>query len=123
MHSFTGDQISHLHRLGYRAYPEHCLAVADIFCVPGYGEGFGDVVMEVVVRAVAAVGTYIAGLRDAIYDGETGLLGVPKNVGALIVALVRLFDDKLRGALGNNAQRRAPCLFDGRQINAQVLQE
>ncbi len=109
---------------GYATQPERYLAVTDIFCLPSYREGFGNVVIEAAAMGVPAVGTDIVGLRDAIVDGETGLLVPPKDAAALANALLRLLGDAvLRHEMGEKARLRAVELFDARKVNAAVLEE
>ena len=110
--------------IGYSAEPERYLAATDIFCLPSYREGFGNVVIEAASMGVPSVGTDIVGLRDAIVDGETGLLVPAKNAAALADAIMSLLaDDNLRQTMGEKAMRRAHAQFDSRKVNAAVLAE
>lgn len=110
--------------IGYSAEPERYLAVSDIFCLPSYREGFGNVVIEAAAMGVPSVGTDIVGLRDAIVDGETGLLVPPKDSASLAQTIQALLaDDARREAMGRKARERAVSLFDARHVNAAVLDE
>lgn len=110
--------------IGYSTEPERYLAITDLFCLPSYREGFGNVVIEAAAMGVPAVGTNIVGLRDAVADGQSGLLVPPKNTDALVNALTRLLtDDTLRRAMGNQARRRVVESFDARKVSAAVLAE
>jgi glycosyltransferase involved in cell wall biosynthesis len=110
--------------IGYSAEPERYLAVSDIFCLPSYREGFGNVVIEAAAMGVPSVGTSIVGLRDAIVDGETGLLVPPKDSASLARTIEALLaDDARRQDMGRKARERAVSLFDARNINAAVLNE
>lgn len=109
---------------GYSAEPERYLAASDIFCLPSYREGFGNVVIEAAAMAVVTVGTDIVGLRDAIVDGQTGVLVPPKHPVALAQALAELVeDDDRRNTLGQQARARAVAEFDAQRINAAVILE
>jgi len=109
---------------GYSDMPEKYLAVTDIFCLPSYREGFGNVVIEAAAMGVPTVGTDIVGLRDSIENGETGLLVPPKTTDELAAGLRLLIDDPdLRGKMGERARSRARREFDSRKINADVLEE
>ncbi|MDA8094311.1 MAG: glycosyltransferase family 4 protein [Betaproteobacteria bacterium] len=129
--SAPGERISHalaglpnVHVFGYQPDPERWLAITDVFCLPSYREGFGNVVVEAAAMGVPTVGTDIVGLRDTIVAGETGLLVPPKDVHALTVALTDLLgDDEKRRRMGQNARIRAVDLFDSRKVNAGVLDE
>jgi len=109
---------------GYSAQPERYLAVTDIFCLPSYREGFGNVIIEAAAMGVPSVGTDIVGLRDSIADGETGVLVPPKNAAALADAIMSLLaDDGRRRAMGEKARARAIAQFDARKVSAAVLAE
>jgi len=121
-HTIKND--SGIRCVGYSSEPERYLAVTDIFCLPSYREGFGNVVIEAAAMRVATVGTDIVGLRDAIVDGETGLLVPPKSHVALARALAALMaDEKQRKAMGEKARTRAVALFDAQKVNATVVGE
>lgn len=109
---------------GYTPQPERYLAVTDLFCLPSYREGFGNVVIEAAAMGVPAIGTDIVGLRDAIVDGETGLLVPPKDAAALARAIMTLLsNDALRAEMGAKARLRAVAQFDSRKVNDAVLAE
>ncbi len=110
--------------IGYSAQPERYLAVTDIFCLPSYREGFGNVIIEAAAMGVPSVGSDIVGLRDSIADGETGILVPPKNAVALAGAIMSLLaDDRLKCSMGEKARSRAIALFDAGKVNAAVLEE
>lgn len=110
--------------VGYSSEPERYLAITDIFCLPSYREGFGNVVIEAAAMGVATVGTDIVGLRDAIVDGVTGMLVPPKDAVALSRALLKLLQDSgLRNIMGAKAQARVRQDYDASKVNAAVLEE
>jgi glycosyltransferase involved in cell wall biosynthesis len=113
-----------IHMAGYVPAPEDYMAIFDIFCLPSYREGFGNVVLEAAALGIPAVGTRIVGLSDAVVDGVTGILVAPKDVTELAKALAGLLrDDALRLRLGAQAESRAADSFDARTVNADVLAE
>ena len=72
-------------------------------------EGWGMTLTEAAACATPAVATDIAGHRDAVVDGETGLLvGDDAELGAALAKV--LADDALRTRLGRAARRRAEPL-------------
>ncbi len=110
--------------MGYSSEPERFLAVTDVFCLPSYREGFGNVVIEAAAMGVPTVGTDIVGLRDSIVDGETGVLVPPKDAAALAKALDRLLaDEPQRARIGEQARARAVAQFDAQIVNAGVIAE
>ena len=110
--------------IGYSPEPERFLAVTDIFCLPSYREGFGNVAIEAAAMGVPTVGTDIVGLRDAVVDGETGILVPPKDAVSLAKALELLLkDDGKRNNMGQNAQIRVRREFSADKVNRAVLDE
>lgn len=110
--------------VGYTPAPERYLGISDLLCLPSYREGFGNVVIEAAAMGVPAVGSDIVGLRDAIVDGETGVLVPPRDAGRLADAIMSLLaDDARRHAMGEAGRRRAVSTFDSATVDAAVLAE
>jgi teichuronic acid biosynthesis glycosyltransferase TuaC len=63
---------------------------ADIFCLPSWGEAFGNVYAEAAVCGRPAIGCKGFGAEMTINDNKTGCLVPPKDVGALANALAFL---------------------------------
>jgi glycosyltransferase involved in cell wall biosynthesis len=92
--------------------PERYFAAADVFCLPSYREGFGIVILEAAATGLPTVGSDIYGVRDAIVDGETGVLHRPADSKDIERALTRLIDDPtLRKKYGEAALKRARSVF------------
>jgi glycosyltransferase involved in cell wall biosynthesis len=110
--------------IGYSQQPEKYLSISTLLCLPSYREGFGNVVIEAAAMGVPAVGSDIVGLRDAIVDGETGMLIEVKNSIALAEMLMDLLSDlsKLK-KLGVQARQRTQKYFDAEIVNAAVILE
>ena len=117
----TDPDIRHV---GYSPEPERYLAVTDIFCLPSYREGFGNVAIEAAAMGIPTVGTGIVGLKDAVVDGKTGILVPPKDSEALARALKTLLaDDALRQNMGEAAKLRTEREFSSEKVNAAVIAE
>lgn len=113
-----------IHCVGFTANPERYLALADIFCLPSYREGFGTVAIEAAAMGLPAVISRIVGLVDAVEDGVTGLFVPPRNVEALASCLERLvLSPELRAQLGRAGQTRAESLFSSERVNTAVVNE
>lgn len=97
-----------VHHVGYTSQPESYMAAADIFCLPSYREGFGQVLVEAAAAGIPAVASRIYGITDAVIEGETGLLHPPGDVRGIEAALAQLMGDAAkRTAMGMQARRRA----------------
>jgi len=96
----------------YTEHPEHYMNAADVLCMPSHREGFGSVVIEAASVGIPAIGSDIYGIRDAIENGETGILFSVKNVQALYFIMKKLIiESDVRLEFGVAARRRAERLF------------
>lgn len=109
-----GDAIELLGRVGDEER-NAWLDRANVFCmvsrVPAAGvggEGFGSAYQEAGARGMPALGGNVAGARDAVSDGETGLLVDPADHLAVAEAAVALLGDPRRAQeMGAAARRKA----------------
>ncbi len=69
------------------------LGAMDIFVLPTYREGFPRSVLEAMAMELPVVTTNIRGCREAVVDGETGLLVPVQDSTALTDAVLRLVSD------------------------------
>jgi len=75
-----------------------------VLCVPSRREGYGMSAREAMAHGRPAVVTAVGGLRDAVDDGETGLVVAPADPAALRQAIeLVLADSALRSRLGTAA--------------------
>lgn len=72
------------------------LSKAHILVNPSIREGWGLVVIEAGSVGTPTVGYNVAGLRNSVLNGKTGLLSQPTNTKALTIKIVKLTNDKLR---------------------------
>jgi glycosyltransferase involved in cell wall biosynthesis len=85
---------------------------ASVVCVPSRREGYGMTAREAMAHGRTVVASDVGGLRDAIRDGETGLLVPPARPDELRAAVERLLaDDDLRLRLGSAARAAARAQF------------
>jgi glycosyltransferase involved in cell wall biosynthesis len=91
--------------LGERDDVPDLLAAADVVCLSSFTEAFPMVLLEAMALGRPAISTDVGGVREAVVDGETGLLVPPGDVGAFSAALRTLATDRaLRARLGENAR-------------------
>ena len=92
---------------------------ATVFALPcqvlpnGDRDGLPNVLLEAMAHGLPVVSTTLAGVREAVVDGESGLLVAPRDEVGLAHALERLLaDGALRARLGAQARRRVAERFD-----------
>lgn len=66
--------------------------LADVFVMPGHGEGFGFVFLEALACGVPVVGSLLDGSREALLDGELGELVDPRDPQSVREAILRALD-------------------------------
>jgi glycosyltransferase involved in cell wall biosynthesis len=99
--------------LGPRKDIAQLLRGAHIACQPSsYREGLPKSALEAMASGKPLVATDIPGCREAVVDGQTGLLVPPRNPAALAAALRRLIEaPELRAKMGAAARLRAEQYF------------
>lgn len=65
-------------------------SLADTYIMPSRGEGFGYVFLEALASGVPAIGSKHDGGREALLDGELGLLVDPANPAEIVTAVREL---------------------------------
>jgi len=79
------------------------LSLMDVFTLPAWWEGFGNVLVQAAAMGLPVISTTGTGTIDAVSDGFNGLLVSPKSVKELYEAINLLFtDSELREKLGKN---------------------
>jgi glycosyltransferase involved in cell wall biosynthesis len=98
---------------GKRADMPAVFAASHLVCLPSYyGEGVPKVLLEAAAAGRPIVTTDMPGCREAVADGDNGLLVPPRDVPALTTALRRLLaDPALRARLGRAGRARAEREF------------
>ena len=89
------------------------LRAADLLCLPTLAENLALVLLEAAATGLPAVAFDVGGTREAVRDGETGLLVPPKDDAALAAAIGALAADPARRAsMGDAARALALRDFD-----------
>ncbi len=111
-----------LRRLGYRTDIPSILAASDIFVLPSHFEGLPMSVIEAMLCGLPVVATNIAGPREQVIDGQTGLLVPPATVTPLAAALGQLTaSPRLRSTMGHAGRERAVSLYDEASVVHRTL--
>jgi glycosyltransferase involved in cell wall biosynthesis len=96
VHGFVSEQVK-----------AELMARADLMLLPGTREGWGIVAIEAGLHRLPTVAYRVPGLKDAVVDGDTGVLTQPEPdaLGAAAVDLLR--DPSRWAAQAASARRRA----------------
>lgn len=118
----AGTNSDRLRRIPFTSMPQAFMAASDIFCLPSFREGFGQVVIEAAACGIPAVSTRIYGITDAVADNETGLLVKPGSAEELKQALIKLVDSpECRMGMGAKARARALQFFNAELITSELI--
>lgn len=117
-----GAHRERLRSVSFTPYPERYMAAADIFCLPSYREGFGQVIIEAAASGLPTVASRIYGITDAVEEGQTGLLFPAGDVAMLTDNLLILIaDQSFRQKMGEMGRVRALELFSSEKITAKLI--
>lgn len=126
--SIRSEELDELRREGLVEFAGHVerieerLSTADIVALPSYREGCPRVLIEAAAAGKPSVASDVAGCRDVILDGTTGLLVPPKDVRALAGAIESLLDDdRRREVMGRAARQHAVATYDERHVVSQIM--
>lgn len=97
---------------GFEPAPLRLVAAMDIFALASDSEGLPRVILEAMLLAKPVVASDVAGSRDLVLAGQTGLLYPCGDVPALAGALARLAGDReMRQRLGRTGAARVRAEF------------
>jgi phosphatidylinositol alpha-mannosyltransferase len=97
-------------------------AAADCLCAPAVrNESFGIVLLEAMASARPVVASDIAGYRQVVVPGETGLLAAPGDPGALARSLIDVLADPGRRRAMGDAGRQRARQYAWDQVTEQLL--
>jgi glycosyltransferase involved in cell wall biosynthesis len=85
----VGDRVAFAGRVAESEKAAH-YRLADAFVMPGYGEGFGIVYLEALACGIPVLASTLDASREALLDGEMGLLVDPRNRAELRRGLLRV---------------------------------
>lgn len=108
---------------GWQDNPLPYYAAMDVFVLPTYREGFGEVNLEAQAMGLPVVSTDVIGPRESVEDGVTGFLVPAKSVEGVYEAMRKLAADKeLRRQMGQKGRERVLAKFDRRAMIAAVVE-
>ncbi len=99
--------------LGFVGDVRSLLSAVDLFVMPSRWEGFGLAAAEAMAAELPVIATRVAGLREVVVHGETGLLVEPDNGAVLADAIENLLaDEPLRKKFGRAGKARVVQQYD-----------
>ncbi len=114
-----GQEVRMLGFVTHDGISQHIMQ-SDIFVMPSIvkekvlcSDGLPNVVMEAMHHCLPVIGTDIAGMKDAVIDGETGLLVPERDAKALAQAVRTMVEDRDNALrMAQNAKERVSRMFD-----------
>jgi glycosyltransferase involved in cell wall biosynthesis len=107
---------------GFRNDIPQVLAGASIACLPSYREGLPKSLLESMAAGLPCVTTDVPGCREAVRDGDNGLLVPAKNPSALADALELLIKNpEMARKMGERGRERLENEFSAQQVNSATL--
>ncbi len=91
--------------VGFQSNVPLYLSLMDVFVLPTWSEGFGNVFIQAAAMGVPVIGTRVSGVQNAVSDGFNGMLTNLKDVGDLYDKMTLLYtDSQKRNALAANGR-------------------
>ncbi|MBC1887772.1 glycosyltransferase family 4 protein [Listeria booriae] len=111
------EEHQHIIKIGFVPKTASYYRLMDVFILPTYREGFGNVILEAAAANVPVVTTNVTGAKDAIIPNETGLLVEAGHIAGMKEALMRLLEDNdLAKKLSENGRMRV-----GREFRSEII--
>ncbi len=107
---------------GFKERMDEVLPQATIVCLPSYREGMPKSLLEAMACGRPCVTTNTSGCREAVRDGDNGLLVPVQDATALAAAIESLLNDReARLRMGLRGRERAVDEFSDEVVIAQTL--
>lgn len=92
-----------IHWIGFQEDVVTCLSVFDLFVLPAWWEGFGNVLVQAAAMGLPVLSTDVTGCKDAVSHGFNGILVQRGNIDQLERQIVDyMLSPQLRRKHGNN---------------------
>ena len=92
-----------IHWIGFQEDVVTCLSLFDLFVLPAWWEGFGNVLVQAAAMGLPVISTDVTGCKDAVSHGYNGTLVQKGNVEQIVNETIRYMQDtELRQICGAN---------------------
>lgn len=109
---------------GFQADIRKFYAIADVFVLPSYREGFPNVVMQAGAMGLPSIVTDINGANEIIADKRNGLIVPPKNAEDLHDAMEKMLDDtELRNKMAADSRMLIASRYEQQMVWSAILEE
>lgn len=107
---------------GLRSDIPQVLAHTEIACLPSYREGLPRSLLEAMAARLPCITTDVPGCREAVRDGDNGILVPPRNASALADAIERLLSNRaLSRKMGERGRLRLEQEFSSQHVKTLTL--
>jgi len=107
---------------GFQERMENVLPQATLVCLPSYREGLPKSLLEAMACGRPCITTDTSGCREAVRDGDNGVLVPVQDATALASAIESLLNDReARLRMGRRGRERAVDEFSDEVVIAQTL--
>lgn len=121
--SMLPDVGKRLVMVGQTPRPERYMQASDVLCLPSYREGFGNVIIEAAACGLPCIGSRIYGITDAVQDGVTGYLHLPRDVAGLHPLLREMrLHASARRKMGEAARHRAAAHYSEAKVVGALME-
>ncbi|MBU1259552.1 MAG: glycosyltransferase family 4 protein [Planctomycetes bacterium] len=108
---------------GWQDNPLPYYSAMDIFCLPTYREGFGEVNLEAQAMELPVISTNTIGPRESVEDGITGFLVKSQSSKAQLEPLRKLIcQPELRIKMGKAGRQRVVNKFDRKEMIKAIVE-
>lgn len=116
---------AHIHMVGLQSDVRPFMGFSNVFVLPSYREGFGQVLVEACSLGVPCITTDITGCNEIIQDGINGKIIPPRNENALYKMMKWFYDyrdDEVK-IMASNARPMIAERYDRHKVWNALLNE
>ena len=108
---------------GFKEDPRPYYELADCIVMPSYHEGMSNVLLEAAAMGRPVITTNIPGCREAVDDGESGLLVKPRDTVSLAEAMEKMLkmSREQRKAMGKEGRKKMEETFDKEKVVKETI--